>query len=306
MTIPPVSASRPTNRVAYTGQVPESHPQTDTIHLASRIAISLLRRRIPLFKNAVVDIGGARVIADLTTPFGLYLYRRGFPQPEAHLLRTLLRPGDVFVDGGAHIGIFTLIAASVVGKHGCVLACEPIEGTMRLLSANVHLNGFDQVKLKAVALAEEAGRTQIYSFGAGSAFSSFAPATLDGSERTEIDVVSLDELTDGCRDRVRLVKLDLEGAEVSAVRGAVQLLKHRPDFLVEVEPDHLRRQGTTVEELEELFRTCGYTGYRFGSDQADAPLRPVDSSWGRPPGNPNMFLSVRPREQVLAPAEDDE
>lgn len=262
--------------------------------LAGRVAGSSARRRVPGMRSVAVPIDdrGTRILADLTRPFGLSLYRYGFPEPEADLLRKLLRPGDVFVDGGAHIGVFTLLAAALVGETGRVVSCEPVPENMRLLEANIALNGFGWVDTHQVALGEQAGQADLFSFGAGSALSSYAPATHAGSHRLAVEVRTLDDVAGSFGARVRLVKLDVEGAEVLAMRGASSLLQAKPDFLLEVEPEHLARQSSSVAELEQLFAEAGYRGFEIRRSGPVVVLVPMES-WRRPPGNPNVLASVR-------------
>jgi FkbM family methyltransferase len=257
--------------------------------------VSLARRRVPGLRSAAVAIDdrGTRIHADLTTPFGLSLYRYGFPEPEVQLLRRLLRPGDVFVDGGAHVGVFTLLAAALVGETGRVVACEPVPENVRLLRANIALNRYHWVDTHMVALGAEAGRAELFSFGSGSALGSFAPAVPDGSRRLTVAVRTLDELAAPFAPNVRLVKLDVEGAELLAVRGASALLESKADFLLELEPEHLARQHARVEDIERLFSEAGYRGFEIRDDRPGMTLTPM-KGWRRPLGNPNIFVSARP------------
>ena len=87
-------------------------------------------------------------------------------------MRALAGPGDVVIDAGANIGLFSLIAAARVGATGRVIACEPAPGTMALLRANVARNRYDWVELHEVAVAETPGRLELEDLGAGSGFSS--------------------------------------------------------------------------------------------------------------------------------------
>ncbi|MHB8468720.1 MAG: FkbM family methyltransferase [Gaiellaceae bacterium] len=186
------------------------------------------------------------------------LYRYGFRDPLAELIRELLSAGDTFVDGGANIGLFTLVAAEAVGAAGRVIACEPSPETAEMLRSNVSLNGFVWVSVHEAALAERPGREAFWSFEPGAGLSSFAPEAVEGAQRREVDVTTLDELVAGAP--VRLVKLDLEGAELRALRGARRTLAHvRPDLLLEIEAPHLARQGGTVEALYALLDSAGYS-----------------------------------------------
>lgn len=247
---------------------------------------------------------GTAIFADLTTPFGKALYRYGFNAAEARIIAALLGPGDVFVDGGAHVGVFTLIAAAAVGETGRVVACEPVPETFQLLRQNVALNRFSWVDTRNVALADGSGREEIHSFGAGSGLSSFAPASRIGSHPVLVEVTTLDDLVQQCGlSSVRVVKLDLEGTEVRALRGARDLLQSRPDFLVEVEPQHLARQQTSVSELRSLFIDLGYQGYEIYGDRVNARLVPVDI-WKPPAANPNMLVTTRSYSELSAMIHD--
>jgi FkbM family methyltransferase len=186
-----------------------------------------------------------------------------------------------------------VLAASRVGPAGRVIACEPSPPTMTLLRTNVARNGFRHVELREVALAEVPGRLELEVFDAGSGYSSFAPAKSGSGTRVEVEVTTLDAVAGDDLERVKLVKLDVEGAELRALRGAEQLIaRARPDFIVELEPEHLQRQGSSVEEVRALFADAGYVGFAIG----EHGFQRLDDAWSRSGGDPNVV--VRPRERA--------
>lgn len=243
---------------------------------------------------------GPLVVADLSTPMGCALYRYGFSPPEVQLVRAILGPGDVFIDGGAHIGMFTLIGAAAVGRTGRVIACEPVPENVRLLHANLDLNRFDWVDVFNGALAEHSGTGALFSFGAEAGLSSFAPATQTGTRRLEVELRTLDEVGSAHLPRVRLVKLDIEGAEVRALSGASELLRSQPDFLVEVEPGHLARQGSRTEDMHAIFSDAGYSGYEIREHGSSVVLVRLDD-WSKHRENPNVYVSARPPSALPCP-----
>jgi FkbM family methyltransferase len=227
----------------------------------------------------------------------LSLYRYGFCAPEARVCSALLRAGDVFVDGGANIGMFSLRAATIVGATGRVIACEPSPGTMDLLRANVERNGFSMADLHEVALSDEAGVTQFTVFEDGSGLASFAPQSNKG-RLVDVHVATLDGLTSAFGDRVALVKLDIEGAEVKALRGASALiLRAGPLFVVEVEPTHLARQSSSIDDLMAALRPYEYEAYaitpRARLIKLEGPWQPPDQS------RPNLVLAPPSRSSRL-------
>ena len=120
-----------------------------------RVASSLVRKRFPPLRLARVPYDGGRtsVYADLGTPMGLMLYRYGNRDIDIELAKLLLSPGDVFVDGGANVGLFTLAAAAKVGATGKVIAIEPAREVRLQLTRNVALNRLLQVQNVPFALA---------------------------------------------------------------------------------------------------------------------------------------------------------
>jgi len=258
---------------------------------APRVLVAALRQFSRRGRNAVVrTVQGVVVRVDLRTAHGRQLFAYGFCEPAAEAMLSLLNPGDVVIDGGANIGLFTTVAAARVGSGGRVVACEPSPTTMELLRENVGLNGFGWVELKEVALAAEPGRLRLQVFSPGSGFSSFAPESTESAREVEVAVTTLDDLAGQHLARTTLVKLDVEGSELLALRGASQLIERaRPDFILELEPEHLERQGSSIAEIQELFDTAGYDGYTI----ADGRLDPLHGPWRRPQGDPNIV--VRPR-----------
>ena len=242
--------------------------QTHPLRISLRIIKSLVRKSAGPLREAVVpyDEGRSRIGANLATAIGLRLYRYGYRDPDIDLVRRLLLPGDLFVDGGANIGFFTLVAAAAVGASGEVMAFEPAETTRRILMRNVTLNEFAWVSVRSEALDSESACRNLMVFeGDAAAFSSFSAGQGSGAGTvTQVVTRTLDEVVVGAqRDRLALVKLDLEGAEHAALVGARAILEHgRADFLIELEPDHLARQGASGHEVVDMMRAHGYGFYR--------------------------------------------
>lgn len=196
---------------------------------AWRVATSLVRRSSPTLRRIVVahDGGRSRIVADLGTPLGLMLYRYGLRDRDLEIVGRLLSPGDVFVDGGANVGLFSLVAASRVGSSGRVLAFEPASETRAALAENVRLNEFAWVEVRSEALAETSRSADLFTFVGGAAgLSSFAPERTEGSRVERVATLRLDDaVPPELRHRVALVKLDVEGAEVAALRGGRALIE---------------------------------------------------------------------------------
>jgi FkbM family methyltransferase len=259
--------------------------------VAWRIASSLVRRQLGVGLEIVVpyDKGRSRVVADLRTALGLGLFRYGFWSPEVELVSRVLRPGDVFVDGGANVGLFALVAARCVGASGRVVCFEPASSTRSTLLRNVALNDYPWIDVRGDALGEFAGTGTLLSFaGDAAGLSSFAPAVVDGGIREAVSITTLDSALSAHPGPVRLVKLDLEGSEVLALRGARRVLGAGPDLIIEVESGHLERQGTSAAELVSLLQAEGYRLYEFAA--SNTGVRLIECVGGTPSGV-NVFAT---------------
>ena len=205
---------------------------------------------------------GTKIVADLRTSLGrgLYRYRVTYCDEDFEILRRFLTPGDTFVDCGANVGQFSLVAARLVGDAGRVIAFEPVPEVRAAPLRNVAVNGLANVAVLDVALGSANGTSAFYATSDGGGLSSFAPRDRASAREIRVDVKRLDDcIPDDVRRPVPLVKLDVEGAELSALHGAMQLLnRDRPAWLVEVEDDHLKRQGTSEAELRSFFSSVQY------------------------------------------------
>jgi FkbM family methyltransferase len=212
---------------------------------------------------------------DLRTALGVRLYRYPYEDPEIALIAGLLEAGDVFVDGGANVGLFSLVAAARVGHRGRVVAFEPAAATRRRLAANVALNHFDWIDVRAEALSDRGGEMEFTVFERDRAgLSSFAPSSPRGGCRERVPTVTLDAaLSPTDVARLRVLKLDLEGAELAALMGARELLgRSGADVFLEVEPAHLARQQASASSVFGLLAALQYQFFRVATGLDRQPL----------------------------------
>lgn len=190
--------------------------------------------------------------------FGLY------ERPELDLLRALLRPGGTMLDLGAHVGTYALHAARAVGASGAVVAFEPVPTNAARLRENVALNGFTQVEVIEAAVSDAAGRATFSAVDVAGE-SGWGSLVIDASDVTralDVEVVTLDAFA-AARGlaRVDLIKLDIQGSELQALRGAEQMLRtSRPAILCEIVDVYWGAgQTTTASDLMAFLTDLGYT-----------------------------------------------
>ena len=193
-------------------------------------------------------------------------------------IKRILQPGNVFVDVGANVGHFTMLAAHLVGPEGAVLAFEPVPTNCDLIQMSVAENQFHNVTLYANAVAEKAQRIEVLAEGThtNARLAQVDDKNRQGVRKWSIDAVALDDfLAD--RSRIDLVKLDIEGAEPRAWQGMRQLVRrHRPYVLTEFFPDFIRLTSQMEpESFLESLQKDGYTLFVLTSAD-EIPTRAFD------------------------------
>jgi FkbM family methyltransferase len=158
-----------------------------------------------------------------------------------------LRPGDVAIDIGAHIGYHTLVAARQVGKSGKVFAFEPDPENYDLLVKNIKLNSYNNVVAIKKAVSNKTEDTKLFQ-KSSSTHSLFCGPVQMSSKSVAVQTVSLDDFFSTCptslESRIRLIKMDIEGAEMLALLGMSRLVKNRSLTIVsELIPDLIANSG---------------------------------------------------------------
>jgi len=141
------------------------------------------------------------------------------------LLRTSLKPGDVFVDAGANIGVYSVLAANLVGPAGHVIAIEMMPDTAAVLRKHIELNQLNNVKIVEKALSDKSGETVTAYVEEGLFGQASIAGELNahGKRSVTVTTATLDDIFAGSSE-IRLMKMDLEGVEEPALRGALQIL----------------------------------------------------------------------------------
>jgi FkbM family methyltransferase len=238
-----------------------SHPGRWRLEAAAMKRSGALRGHLQ--PSVIQTTHGFRMIVDGNSQAGRVLYVTGAYEPDvSRELTRLAGPGDLVIDGGAHIGFFTLLASSRVGPTGRVMAFEPSGATAATLRRNVALNGCGNVTIVQAALGDTSGTAVL----AQAATAETGQATLrpidQVASRTAITVAALDDVLIDEAQRVALIKLDLEGAELRALRGMARVLERdRPHLIVEVTQAFLKEAGGSPGELYRLLTAHGYVAH---------------------------------------------
>jgi FkbM family methyltransferase len=258
-------------------------------NLAVTLAPELSRRRRPVTFRLK---DGIRLTTDGTSQTGRIAYATGVYEPAvATLIRQRLRAGDTFIDVGANIGYFSLVAARAVGPNGKVLAFEPSPEVRRTLAENLRLNEAGNVVVRTEALGP-AHREVTFFTGPADDTGLGSLRRLEKGREIRVQQVPFDAIATGVA-RVSMVKIDVEGGETGVLEGmAATLSAQRPEIIVEVTDEFLRALGSSARQLLALLRGHGYRVWRLDDNGA---LKAIDSEadLDRCPAQFNAFCSAR-------------
>jgi len=191
-----------------------------------------------------------------------------FPEPgSSAMLCRLLRPGDQFIDVGAHIGYFSMLTAAFVGPTGCVYSLEPNRDNFSRLTHHIALNNYDNVIPLNCAAAIQTGPRELFlQAGNDGGHAIWDINTLpahktEPAAKTRIFAVALDDLfPHPAPNTIRALKIDVEGAEMEVLRGAQRLLSIAdiPVVICECHRERLQGAGASEIMMRDFMRSLGY------------------------------------------------
>ena len=243
-----------------------------------RVIRALLKRFVPVWTEVEPQV---RMLLDSNDLISRVILETGVWDDASWLaIRQHLVGGATFVDVGAHEGYCSLKAARVVGPSGRVIAIEPNPEMVRTLRANIGASGATVITVEPVACSDSETTLDLFvaaHSNTGSSSLSKTNASLGGSVSTAYHVPArpLDAIIrEAGVSRVDLIKIDVEGAEFSVLKGAQEALAlYHPVLLVELDDQLLNSMETTSAAIIAFLRSCGYA-LRGSYDQANFEFYP--------------------------------
>lgn len=176
------------------------------------------------------------------------LRNKGYEMHVSKAIKSQLKSGDTFVDVGANIGYFTLLAASIVGETGHVYAFEPNPNNCALIRENIALNGYANVTVLPYALAESKQTLNYHGASVNSNGQVSDMTTGDQEAFVKVEAVALDDILLES-EKITVLKMDIEGAEARAFAGMSQIIdKFQPLIFTEFSPELLTHVSHTAPE----------------------------------------------------------
>lgn len=207
--------------------------------------------------------GSLKMKLDLQSDYELAIAMNAYEMVVLSLLRKVLKPGDTMVDGGANLGLISLVASQCVGATGKVIAFEPQPAALVRLRQNIALNPTAKnIEVVEQGVWSESGSFTMYHFE-DDGIDGVSMGKRDDkvvAQEIEISTTRIDAVVDG---RVKLIKLDVEGAELPGLRGCTGLLntEHMPHLIVELKGVTCAAFGYDPMEVVDLLHDLHTPGF---------------------------------------------
>ena len=218
---------------------------------------------------------GGRITGNTEDLIQRHLYYFGTWEPNiSGWIKSSLRPGDCFVDIGANIGHYSLLASRIVGESGKVVAIEAAQWIHAILDRHVALNRCKNIRTVQVAASAKRGVVKLYPGGSGNIgkTTTVEHATPAGEDIKPVEVQALPMAEILSEDEVRqtrIIKIDVEGAELQVLRGLAPLLgRMRNDLEVamEISPSLMPDAEAAREEIFAVMQAAGFSAFVFDND----------------------------------------
>lgn len=176
---------------------------------------------------------------------------------EKNKIKKFVSNGDVVVDVGANIGLFSLILSDLVGEQGQVYSFEPIPLLKKKLVNNINLNRIKNVKTFESGIGDKESEIEIFLNPEQSGLSSAVAKPSGNYTSQKVKLTTLDNFFLSRKEKVSFIKIDTEGYEPQVLLGAKELIsRDNPVIYIELGGDHQQTSAESLRILKELNYKC--------------------------------------------------
>jgi FkbM family methyltransferase len=231
------------------------------------------RFHLKIYPNEIASFNWARIMPNFIPAQGILggVFSH-YPDTNAYelsFLYSFLKEGMIFFDLGAFYGIYSVVASKKVGRQGKVVAFEPLRKKRLILMANLFVNSIKNVRVESCVLASQTNELTFYIVGdGGTMFDSLKkPVTKYHLREVKVKGITID---DYCSrngiERIDMMKIDIEGGELEAFRGASKVLNvYRPLIICEVLDASTHPWGYNAREIVHFLKELGYEWFVFSA-----------------------------------------
>lgn len=233
---------------------------------------------------------GAKILCTISNALHARLYFFGLWEPvTSSYILSRLKSGDIFIDIGANVGYYSLLASRCVGPAGHVFAYEASPSVFRRLQENLALNHVNNVTARNVAITDRRREVPIYvnegRLGESTILADIAKRIEAPREATIPGYPLGDVLDDETIRAARFIKIDVEGAEWLVVKGIQNIIPHLSDhaeIVIEINAKSAGALGGSAQQLLALFTKAGFSVFQIDNSYELGPYIRREKTRPRP------------------------
>ncbi len=240
------------------------------VKLRPEVAASFLKKALGFKRTNLVTPEGVFHV-DVASCLGYPLLKTGvYESGMVQVIKTYLKPGNIFVDLGANEGYFTVIGSQLVEQAGKVIAIEPQSRLQPIIRKNLSLNNCENVTILQVLVSDSSTMANLYiSTDMNTGSTSLVKTSRFSLPKEELQALTLaDVFQQQGITTCDLLKVDIEGYEYEAILGSKELFtSHRVKAIaLELHPYHLAKRGLSEKDIVDFLGSCGYRLSSLGSN----------------------------------------
>jgi len=260
----------------------------------------------------IIEVQGSKMFIDvneknpgLRQTFQAYAMNRIHEETTTNIFRKIIKPSNIFLDLGANIGYFSLLAAKLAGENGKIFSFEPEPKNFYYLQKNIEANNYKNIYPFQKAVSDKNGTTELFicEYDSGhhtikqyEGVEIYSHGRPTEKKPIKIETISLDKFLEDKVNHVDVIKIDIEGAEVLAVGGMKNILNKNRNIkiLMEFFPLFIKKMGDSPEKLiKTLMDELGFNIFVIGHDYSMEKEK-------------NDFIKIRKIEDLMALIKDKE
>lgn len=217
------------------------------------------------------NVHGATVALDLSEHIQRSIYIGNYERQETNWVKAYLGKGDTFLDVGANVGYFSLLASRIVGNTGSVISIEPSRNRFEILEQTIARNSLSNVKLFNLGLGAVSEQKVL----PDPLLENYSPSFFAEGQGENVRIVTLDELFPQMGvDHIDVLKMDVEGFEPYVLQGARSLLSQKKikAILCEINEHWIQKAGYSPEEFHDKIVSMGFSACRLSGSLRNDPV----------------------------------
>lgn len=256
----------------------------------ARILVKLGLKKYSIFRKLYFQIGrklfgnfilyeGQKFFIDVEGSLERTMFGFDNEKYELSIFKKMIKKGDVVVDVGANMGLYTLISAKLVGDSGKVYSFEPDPVAFSILSKNVTENSYNNVVLINKAVTNKTGFEK-FSTDSDESLSVANYLLKEEPEKfVTVETITLDDFFKNMSSNMSIVKMDVEGAEFKALKRLENLIKQNKDLklFLEFYPFTLNRSGVSISDFVDYINNLDFRIYNIDEKSKTTTL--VNKEW---------------------------